>query len=240
MKKNVALGLALIMCLVTAIISVPLNVRAAVDKTSFEWTSGGDLKDGLFLDVSETRSLDLFWNITIPDGKTVDKIDLKPDIKANDPNISIENVTMENYLNGVLSFDIVASKAGIKSTITVSGKGKIQYKDSTFDNFDFPSLSFPITVYDFYNNSGYSVKATYSGSNTVTVGNTINVAATVTFKDENGNPFNVSDGTFDDVWVVTDWDDDGDEVAYSDFSAFYAPSVGEQIVNWYAQRATEH
>ena len=29
-------------------------------------------------------------------------------------------------------------------------------------------------------------------------------------------------------------DDDGDEVEYSDFSAFYAPSVGEQIANWYA------
>ena len=31
-------------------------------------------------------------------------------------------------------------------------------------------------------------------------------------------------------------DDDGDEVKYSDFSAFYAPSVGEQIVNWYANK----
>ena len=28
----------------------------------------------------------------------------------------------------------------------------------------------------------------------------------------------------------------GDEVKYSDFSAFYAPSVGEQIVNWYANK----
>ena len=42
------------------------------------------------------------------------------------------------------------------------------------------------------------------------------------------------------VKKATGQDDDGDEVAYSDFSAFYAPSVGEQIVNWYAQRATEH
>jgi hypothetical protein len=31
-------------------------------------------------------------------------------------------------------------------------------------------------------------------------------------------------------------DDDGDNVDYSDFSAFYAPSVGEQIVNWYANK----
>ena len=31
-------------------------------------------------------------------------------------------------------------------------------------------------------------------------------------------------------------DDYGDEVEYSDFSAFYAPSVGEQIVNWYASK----
>ena len=31
--------------------------------------------------------------------------------------------------------------------------------------------------------------------------------------------------------------DDGEEVKYSDFSAFYAPSLGDQIVSWYANRA---
>ena len=31
-------------------------------------------------------------------------------------------------------------------------------------------------------------------------------------------------------------DDDGDDVEYTDFSAFYAPSVGEQIVSWYANK----
>ena len=31
-------------------------------------------------------------------------------------------------------------------------------------------------------------------------------------------------------------DEDGDEVEYSDFSAFYDPSVGEQIVSWYADK----
>ena len=31
-------------------------------------------------------------------------------------------------------------------------------------------------------------------------------------------------------------DDDGDDVEYCDFSAFYAPSVGEQIINWYANK----
>lgn len=30
--------------------------------------------------------------------------------------------------------------------------------------------------------------------------------------------------------------DDGEDVEYSDFSAFYAPSIGEQIVNWYANK----
>ena len=30
--------------------------------------------------------------------------------------------------------------------------------------------------------------------------------------------------------------DAGDNVKYSDFSAFYAPSVGEQIANWYANK----
>ena len=38
------------------------------------------------------------------------------------------------------------------------------------------------------------------------------------------------------VKQATGKDDDGDEVEYSDFSAFYAPSVGEQIVNWYANK----
>ena len=38
------------------------------------------------------------------------------------------------------------------------------------------------------------------------------------------------------VKQVTGKDDDGDEVKYSDFSAFYAPSVGDQIVNWYANK----
>ena len=31
-------------------------------------------------------------------------------------------------------------------------------------------------------------------------------------------------------------DEDGDEVEYSDFSAFYDPSIGDQIVNWYADK----
>jgi hypothetical protein len=31
-------------------------------------------------------------------------------------------------------------------------------------------------------------------------------------------------------------DDDGDDQEYSDFSAFYDPSVGDQIVNWYANK----
>jgi hypothetical protein len=35
------------------------------------------------------------------------------------------------------------------------------------------------------------------------------------------------------VKQATGKDDAGDNVKYSDFSAFYAPSVGEQIVNWY-------
>ncbi len=38
------------------------------------------------------------------------------------------------------------------------------------------------------------------------------------------------------VKTVTEKDDDGDDVEYSDFSAFYAPSVGEKIVNWYANK----
>ena len=38
------------------------------------------------------------------------------------------------------------------------------------------------------------------------------------------------------VKQATGKDDDGDDVKYSDFSAFYAPSVGEQIVSWYAGR----
>ena len=35
------------------------------------------------------------------------------------------------------------------------------------------------------------------------------------------------------VKQATGQDEDGDEVEYSDFSAFYSPSVGEQIANWY-------
>ena len=35
------------------------------------------------------------------------------------------------------------------------------------------------------------------------------------------------------VTQATGKDDEGSVVKYSDFSAFYAPSVGEQIVNWY-------
>ena len=31
-------------------------------------------------------------------------------------------------------------------------------------------------------------------------------------------------------------DEDGDEVEYSDFSAFYDPSIGDQIVSWYADK----
>lgn len=38
------------------------------------------------------------------------------------------------------------------------------------------------------------------------------------------------------VKQVTGKDDDGDVVKYSDFSAFYDASVGEQIVNWYADK----
>ena len=38
------------------------------------------------------------------------------------------------------------------------------------------------------------------------------------------------------VKQATGEDEDGDKVKYSDFSAFYAPSVGEQIVNWYANK----
>jgi hypothetical protein len=38
------------------------------------------------------------------------------------------------------------------------------------------------------------------------------------------------------VKQATGKDDDGDEVKYSDFSAFYDPSVGDQIVNWYASK----
>lgn len=38
------------------------------------------------------------------------------------------------------------------------------------------------------------------------------------------------------VKQATGKDDDGDDVKYSDFSAFYAPSVGEQIVSWYADK----
>ena len=38
------------------------------------------------------------------------------------------------------------------------------------------------------------------------------------------------------VKQATGQDDDGDEVKYSDFSAFYAPSVGDQIVSWYANK----
>ncbi len=39
-----------------------------------------------------------------------------------------------------------------------------------------------------------------------------------------------------DVKQVTGKDEDGEDVKYSDFSAFYAPSVGEQIVSWYANK----
>ena len=35
---------------------------------------------------------------------------------------------------------------------------------------------------------------------------------------------------------ITTGDDAGDNVKYSDFSAFYAPSVGEQIANWYTNK----
>ena len=38
------------------------------------------------------------------------------------------------------------------------------------------------------------------------------------------------------VKKATGKDDDGDDVEYSDFSAFYAPSIGDQIVNWYANK----
>ena len=38
------------------------------------------------------------------------------------------------------------------------------------------------------------------------------------------------------VKKATGKDDDGDSVEYSDFSAFYAPSVGEQIASWYANK----
>ena len=38
------------------------------------------------------------------------------------------------------------------------------------------------------------------------------------------------------VKEATGQDEYGDNVKYSDFSAFYAPSVGEQIVNWYAHK----
>ena len=38
------------------------------------------------------------------------------------------------------------------------------------------------------------------------------------------------------VKKATGQDDGGDEVEYSDFSAFYAPSIGEQIANWYANK----
>ena len=38
------------------------------------------------------------------------------------------------------------------------------------------------------------------------------------------------------VKQATGKDDYGDEVKYSDFSAFYAPSVGDQIVSWYANK----
>ena len=37
------------------------------------------------------------------------------------------------------------------------------------------------------------------------------------------------------VKQATGKDDYGEEVKYSDFSAFYAPSVGDQIINWYAK-----
>ena len=38
------------------------------------------------------------------------------------------------------------------------------------------------------------------------------------------------------VKQATGKDDDGDEVKYSDFSAFYDPSIGDQIVSWYADK----
>ena len=38
------------------------------------------------------------------------------------------------------------------------------------------------------------------------------------------------------VKQATGQDDGGDNVVYSDFSAFYAPSVGDQIVSWYANQ----
>ncbi len=38
------------------------------------------------------------------------------------------------------------------------------------------------------------------------------------------------------VKKATAKDDDGDDQEYSDFSAFYDPSVGDQIVNWYANK----
>jgi hypothetical protein len=38
------------------------------------------------------------------------------------------------------------------------------------------------------------------------------------------------------VKLATGQDEYGDNVKYSDFSAFYAPSVGDQIVNWYANK----
>ena len=38
------------------------------------------------------------------------------------------------------------------------------------------------------------------------------------------------------VKQATGQDEYGEEVKYSDFSAFYAPSVGEQIANWYANK----
>lgn len=38
------------------------------------------------------------------------------------------------------------------------------------------------------------------------------------------------------VKKATGKDDSGDDVAYSDFSAFYAPSIGDQIVSWYANK----
>lgn len=38
------------------------------------------------------------------------------------------------------------------------------------------------------------------------------------------------------VKQATGQDEYGDYVKYSDFSAFYEPSVGEQIANWYANK----
>ena len=38
------------------------------------------------------------------------------------------------------------------------------------------------------------------------------------------------------VKQATGKDEDGDDVKYSDFSAFYVPSIGDQIVNWYANK----